>query len=102
MGLGRPVEATSWRALETRLRGTLLSSGNVKPLEDFIRGRTGSDLCFKKITLQHGRQIEGQKVPETAEGPVRRLNSKLGHSSSWDDEMSRFLRSLGEASRVTY
>lgn len=62
-------------------KGYTLSSGNEKTLKDFIRGRTGSDLCFRKITRQCGRRTEGQKVSLTADGLVRRPHSKLGYSS---------------------
>lgn len=64
-------------------KGYTLSSGKEKTLKDFIRGRTGSDLCFRKITRQCGRRTEGQKVSLTADGLVRRPHSKLGYSSKW-------------------
>ena len=45
-------------------KGYTLSSGKEKTLKDFIRGRTGSDLCFRKITRQCGRRTEGQGLRE--------------------------------------
>ena len=66
-----------------QIKGYTLSSGNEKSLKDFIRGRPGSDLCFRKSTRQCGRWTEGQKVPLTADGLVRRAHSKLGYSSKW-------------------
>lgn len=66
-----------------QVKGYTLSSGNEKPPKDFIRGRPVSDLCFRKITRQCGRWTEGQKVPLTADGLVRRARSKLGYSSKW-------------------
>ena len=44
-----------------QVKGYMLSSGNEKTPKDFIRGRTGSDLCFRKITRQCGRWTEGRR-----------------------------------------
>lgn len=80
-----------WRQHHARLwkPGGTLSSGNEKTLKDFIRGRTGSDLCFRKITRQCGRsQLKGQKVSLTADGLVRDLTASWAIVASGDDEVS--------------